>query len=168
MFYLLLILFAGGIVALDQWTKWLTIQYVPLHTHRESILGIFHITHTKNTGAAWSMLEGQTWLFVLVLALFLALLIFLVRKKWLTKKFEWWCLAAIAGGGIGNLVDRLSTGAVTDMICFDFIDFPVFNIADCFITVGCFALMIYMLFFDRETKRVKNKQTENGETGHTE
>lgn len=147
-FYSLLALFAAAIVALDQWTKSLTIEHIPLGTHRDSILGIFHLTHTKNTGAAWSMLEGQTWLFVLVFAAFLALLVVMVWKKWLTHRFEWLCLAAIAGGGLGNLIDRLATGAVTDMICFDFIRFPVFNVADCFITVGSFALLVYILFFD--------------------
>ena len=61
-------------------------------------------------------------------------------------------MAAIAGGGIGNMIDRLVSGSVTDMIKFDFVEFPVFNVADCFITVGCIALLIYILFFDRGKK----------------
>lgn len=163
-FYALLALIAAAIVALDQWTKHLTIQNIPLGTHRDSILGIFHLTHTKNTGAAWSMLEGQTWLFVVVFAVFLVLLGVVVWKQWLSKKFEWFCLTAIVGGGIGNLIDRLTTGAVTDMICFDFIDFPVFNVADCFITVGCFALLVYILLFDRDTKSPAEQDPQNGNT----
>lgn len=154
MFYLLLVLLAGGIVALDQWTKALTVaadQAGSLPT--DSFLGIFHITHTQNTGGAWGMLAGQTWLFVLVLVAFLALLVVMIWKKWVTKKFEWVCLAAIAGGGIGNMIDRLVHGFVTDMICFDFVNFPIFNVADCFITVGCFALLLYVLIFDRDSKQ---------------
>lgn len=150
MFYALLVLLAGGIVALDQWTKQLVIAHVARGEEISALPGIFHITHTKNTGAAWGILEGQTWLFVLVMVIFVGLLAVVVWKKWLTKKYEWLCLAAIAGGGIGNMIDRLTTGEVTDMICFDFIDFPVFNVADCFITVGAFALMLCVLFFDRE------------------
>lgn len=161
-FYALLALFAAAIVALDQWTKCLTIQNIPVGTHRAGILGIFHLTHTKNTGAAWSMLEGQTWLFVVVFAVFLVLLGVVVWKQWLTKKFEWVCLTAIVGGGVGNLIDRLTTGAVTDMICFDFIDFPVFNVADCFITVGCFALLVYILIFDRDVKSPAEDAAPNG------
>lgn len=161
-FYALLALFAAAIVALDQWTKCLTIQNIPVGTHRAGILGIFHLTHTKNTGAAWSMLEGQTWLFVVVFAVFLVLLGVVVWKQWLTKKFEWVCLTAIVGGGGGNLIDRLTTGAVTDMICFDFIDFPVFNVADCFITVGCFALLVYILIFDRDVKSPAEDAAPNG------
>lgn len=161
-FYALLALIAAAIVALDQWSKHLTIQNIPLGTHRDSILGIFHLTHTKNTGAAWSMLEGQTWLFVVVFAVFLMLLGVVVRKQWLNKKFEWLCLTAIVGGGIGNLIDRLMTGAVTDMICFDFINFPVFNVADCFITVGCLTLLVYILIFDRDTKSPAEQAPQNG------
>lgn len=152
MFYAFLLLLAGGIVALDQWTKYLIVTQVALGEDLPSILGIFHITHTKNTGAAWGILAGQTWLFILVMVIFVGLLALLVWKKWLTKKYEWLCLAAIAGGGIGNMIDRLTTGAVTDMICFDFVDFPIFNVADCFITVGAFALIACVLFFDREDR----------------
>lgn len=156
MFYAILAAIAAAIVGLDQWTKALTVAHVPLHEDLPSVLGIFHITHTKNDGAIWGVLSGQTWLFILVMALFLALLVVLIWKKWLTKKFEWVCLAFIAGGGIGNMIDRLLCGKVTDMIEFDFVQFPVFNVADCFITVGCFALLIYIIFFDREKKKDEN------------
>ena len=154
LFYIALLLFVGGIVALDQWTKALTIAADSAGSlPSDSILGIFHITHTQNTGGAWGMLAGQTWLFILVMAAFLVLLGVMIWKKWITKKFEWVCIAAVVGGGIGNMIDRLVHGAVTDMICLDLFEFPVFNVADCFITCGCIALMAYLLFFDREKKK---------------
>ena len=150
MFYAIIAAFAALIVGLDQWTKYLIIENVPLHTDLDSVLGVFHITHTKNTGAAWGMLEGQTWLFVVVMVLFIAFIVLVIWRKWVTKKFELVCLAAILGGGLGNMIDRIfRDGVVTDMIEFDFIKFPVFNVADCFITLGCAALLIYILFFDR-------------------
>ena len=153
MFYVLLAVIAAAIVGLDQWTKALTLAADRAGSlPSESILGIFHITHTENDGAIWGILGGQTWLFILIMVLFLAVLGVMIWRKWLTKKFEWICLAAIAGGGIGNMIDRLVSGTVTDMIKFDFVEFPVFNVADCFITVGCAALLIYILFFDREKK----------------
>ena len=69
MFYGILAALAAVIVGLDQWTKWLTVTHIP-STNGSAVVraipGFFHITHIKNTGAAWSMLEGQTWLFVLV------------------------------------------------------------------------------------------------------
>ena len=153
MFYVLLAVIAAAIVGLDQWTKALTLAADRAGSlPSESILGIFHITHTENDGAIWGILSGQTWLFLLIMVLFLAVLGVMIWRKWLTKKFEWLCLAFIAGGGIGNMIDRLISGSVTDMIKFDFVEFPVFNVADCFITVGCAALLIYILFFDREKK----------------
>ena len=153
MFYAILAAIVAAIVALDQWTKALTAANVPLNKHLDSVLGIFHITHTENAGAIWGILQGKTWMFVVVMILFLAVLGVMIWKKWLTKKFEWVCLAFIAGGGIGNMIDRLAYGKVTDMIKFDFVEFPVFNVADCFITVGCAALLVYILFFDREKKK---------------
>ena len=154
--YALLAVFVAAIVALDQWTKWLIEENFAIGEARDSILGIFHITHTQNAGSAWGMLSGQTWLFILVMLLFIAVLVFIVWKKWLSKPFELVCLAAVLGGGLGNMIDRMfKDGLVTDMICLDFMDFPVFNVADCFISVGCFALAVYVLFFDREKKEQK-------------
>ena len=160
-FYILLALFVVAIVALDQWTKHLVESGLALYEHRPSILGIFHITHTRNDGGAWGSFGGQTWLFVLVMVAFVALLAYAVRKKWLSKKVEWICLAAILGGGLGNVIDRLfKDGLVTDMICLDFMNFPVFNVADCFITCGCILLMIYVIFFDREKKEEPKAEPE--------
>lgn len=161
-FYLALAAFAAAVVALDQWTKWLVRRALPLYESKDSIFGIFHITHVENTGGAWSMFSGQLWLFIGVMAIFVALIVVLIWKQWLKKPFEWWCLAAILGGGIGNLIDRLANGRVTDMICLDFVNFPVFNVADCFITVGCFALIVYVIFLDRtEDKKRENPPVES-------
>lgn len=157
MFYFIMAAVAAAVVGLDQWTKWLTVQNVPLYAEGKSILGVFSITHIENNGGAWGMLGGQMWLFLLVMVVFLALLVIAIRKKWLTKKFELLCLAAIAGGGIGNMIDRLRFGRVTDMIKLDFVEFPVFNVADCFITTGCVLLLIYILFFDRQKKKTDNE-----------
>ena len=155
MFYVVLAVIAAAVVGLDQLTKWLTISNIPLYGDGPDILGLFHITHMENSGAAWSMMEGQTWLFVLILAIFLAILVVAIWKKWVSKKPEMICLALIAGGGIGNAIDRIFRGGkVTDMIQFSFWrSFPTFNIADTFITVGCIVLVVYILFFDRTGKK---------------
>lgn len=156
-FYAVLLGFVALIVILDQITKELTIRHIPIGGDGGTVLWLFDLTHYKNNGAAWSMLEGHTWLFILILVVFLALLVVCVVKKWVSKRFELVCLAAIAGGGIGNAIDRIFRGGeVTDMIKFSFWrSFPTFNVADSFITVGCFALLVYLLFFDREKKGEK-------------
>ena len=157
MFYVILVLIAAGIVALDQWTKALTLSADAAGAlPTESFLGIFRITHVENRGSIYGILQGQTWLFVLVMILFLVVIGVIIWRKWDIKKFEWVCLAFLTGGGFGNLIDRaFRGGSVTDMIEFSFMDFPVFNVADCFITVGCAALLVYVIFFDREKKKEK-------------
>ena len=161
MFYGILAALAAVIVGLDQWTKWLTVTHIPSTNGSavvKAIPGFFHITHIKNTGAAWSMLEGQTWLFVLVTVAFFAIVGVLIWKKVLHKKFELVCLAMIAGGALGNLIDRVACGAVTDMIRLEFINFPVFNVADCFITCGCIALFASLAFCNKAIWKDEKKK----------
>jgi len=161
MIYAMMVAVIAAAVGLDQWVKWLTIQHIPENTVlEEPILGLFRLAHHRNTGAAWSMLEGQTWFFLLVLGLFLVVLILMIRKKWFTKKAELLAFDVILGGALGNAVDRIfRSGEVVDMIKFHFwMDFPTFNVADICITLGCAFLMVYVIFFDKEaTARVDKK-----------
>lgn len=155
MFYASLAVLIAAIVGLDQWVKWLTVQHIPENTVGEPVLGLFRLAHHRNTGAAWSMLEGQTWFFIGILVVFVGVLIFMIRKKWINKKPELVALAMILGGALGNAGDRIFRGGeVVDMIKFNFwLSFPTFNVADIFITVGCAFLMVYVLFFDKEESR---------------
>lgn len=151
MFYALLGLFAAVIVALDQLSKYLTVANIPLYTDIPVINGLFHLTYAQNTGAAFSALEGQQWLFALMfVALTLALAYQIWKKTYPLKPFEWWCIAAIYGGGVGNMIDRLRLGYVIDMIEVEFIRFPVFNVADSFITCGVILLLVHLVFFNKE------------------
>ena len=68
-----------------------------------------------------------------------------------------WCIAAIYGGGLANMIDRLRMGYVVDMIETLFVDFPVFNVADCFITCGCVLLMIHLAFFNQKVWKEEKK-----------
>ena len=72
------------------------------------------------------------------------------KKKLPFTNFDRWCIAAIWAGGLGNMIDRLRLGYVVDMIQTEFISFPIFNVADCFITCGCIALIASLLIFNRE------------------
>lgn len=161
MFYAILAAVVAAAVGLDQWTKWLTIQHIDPDTIlEEPILGLFRLAHHTNKGAAWSMLEGQTWFFLLVLGVFVVALIIMVKKKWISKKPELLAMASILGGAVGNAVDRIFRGGeVVDMIKFHFwMDFPTFNVADIFITLGCIFLMVYVIFFDKEASERMKKQ----------
>ncbi len=149
--YLLMGLFAAGIVAADQLTKYMTVINIPLHETAEAIPGLFHLTYVQNTGAAFSSLEGMRWLFVLIFAVLTAIMIWEFSGKRLPfTAFERWCIVGIFGGGLGNVIDRVRLGFVVDMIAVDFMDFPVFNVADCFITCGCIALIAHLLLWNKD------------------
>ena len=150
MTYVLMAIFAVAVVGLDQYTKYLTVKNIPLHTTVPAIPGLFNFTYVQNTGAAWSSFEGQTWLFILVFTVFAGFVIWeLVTKKMGFKPFERWCLVAVFAGGLGNIIDRLRLGFVVDMINLEFMNFPVFNVADCFICCGCIGLMAHLIFFNK-------------------
>ena len=150
MTFLFYSLFAALIVAVDQFTKYLTVANIPLGQNVPFIPGLLQLTFVKNTGAAFSSFEGQQWLFALVFVVFTGLLIYEYFKKSMGfTPFERWCIAAIYGGGLGNMVDRVRLGYVVDMIETTFMEFPVFNVADCFITCGCVLLMAHLFFFNK-------------------
>ena len=149
--FLYMALFAAGIVAADQFTKFLTVANIALYQDVDFIPGFLGLTYVQNTGAAFSSFEGQQWLFALIFAAFTAAVLFDMWKKYMPfSRFERWCVAAIYAGGLGNMIDRVRLGYVVDMIEVEFIRFPVFNVADCFITCGCIAMMVSLVLFNKE------------------
>ena len=110
---------------------------------------VFHFTFVQNRGAAFSMWQEQ-WIILIGLPLVVIaigfVIIFLMRKKW--DKAMLTAIAFICGGGLGNLIDRMTLGYVVDM--FDFRVFPVFNIADIFICVGCGLMVLDVLLLERK------------------
>ena len=144
-------LFAAGIVAADQITKYLTVANIALYQDVPFIPNVLGLTYVQNTGAAFSSFEGQQWLFALIFVVFTLLIFWEYRTNYMGfNKFERWCIAAIYGGGLGNMIDRVRMGYVVDMIETLFMDFPVFNVADCFITCGCIAMMVSLILFNKE------------------
>ena len=145
------VLFVAGIVAADQVTKYLTVLYIPSLGVQPLIPGLLQISYVQNTGAAFSSFEGQQWLFALIFVVFTGLIFYEYFKKPMGfTTFERWCIAAIYGGGLGNMIDRVRLGYVVDMIETTFMDFPVFNVADYFITCGCVLLMVHLFLFHKD------------------
>ena len=156
---LFMVLFAAGIVAADQITKALVLTHIPLHEQVAVLPGVVGLTYVRNYGAAFSSFQGMQWLFALIFLVFTALIVWEYRKKSMPfTKFERWCIAAVYGGGLGNMIDRLRFGYVVDMIETEFIEFPVFNVADCFITCGCIALIAHLIFFNKEFWKEEKKK----------
>ena len=144
-------LFVAAIVAADQFTKFLTVANIPLYQDIPFIPGLLQLTYVQNTGAAFSSFEGQQWLFALIFVAFTGMIVYEYKKNAMGfTTFERWCIAAIYGGGLGNMIDRVRLGYVVDMIETTFIKFPVFNVADCFITCGCILMMIHLVLFNKD------------------
>ena len=146
----LYLLLSAGVAVLDQITKYLTVRFIPLYEHIEVLPGVVGLIYVRNTGAAFSSFEGMQWLFALIFLVFTGALLWEYFKRRLPfTRFERFCIAAIYGGGLGNMIDRLRLGYVVDMIETLFVDFPVFNGADCFITCGCIALLVHLVFWNK-------------------
>ncbi len=144
-------LFAAFVVAADQFTKYLTVLHIPLHEEIPFLPGLLQLTYVQNTGAAFSSFEGQQGMFAVIFLLFTGMILFEYFKKPMAfKPLERWCIAAIYGGGLGNMIDRVRMGYVVDMIETTFMEFPVFNVADCFISCGCILLMVHLFLFNKE------------------
>ncbi|HCE62820.1 MAG TPA: signal peptidase II [Clostridiales bacterium] len=165
LFYVLLTAFAAAIAIADQLTKVLAQQYLT-GTTITLLPGWLQLHYITNDGMALSLFRGGRWMFVVLTAVYLALVIYAVAKKLIHKRFELWCLAAITGGAIGNLIDRVQTGLVIDMICIPW--FSTFNVADIFITFGAIFLVLYILIRDKEFLEDKPKKSkEQGNDAET-
>ena len=155
-------------VAADQWSKAAIASHYALDVARYlaaptqfsgvpsskwiSVLpGVVHWTFQPNTGAAFSVGTGKTWLFILVTFVFFGAVVYALRKKWFTGA-SLWGLALVVGGAFGNLIDRVARGFVVDMIEVEFIRFPVFNIADCCICVGAAVIVLAVLLEEKKNE----------------
>ena len=133
-----------AVVLSDQLLKFYIQQNVPLNVSYEVIPGVLSIGHVRNFGAAWSMWLGQRWLLSIISLV--ALVIFGYYFKKLHHNWGYGLgFSLLIGGTLGNLLDRLFSGYVVDMFEVDFINFPVFNIADCALTLGVIVILITML-----------------------
>lgn len=163
---LLNVIFIAVIVGLDQWTKYLTVEHIKPIGTLPIIQDAFHLTYVENRGAAFSILQGGRIFFVVLTLVVVAVLLMVLYRKAKGEPLLRASLIMIAGGAIGNLIDRAVLGYVVDMIDFRIINYAVFNVADCFVVVGTLLLAVYILFFDRVllNDKQKGKQTEQSET----
>ena len=126
------------VVVLDQAIKYAVIANMQLGQSLPLIDGLVYATYVLNKGAAFSILQGQRWFFVVLTLVVLAIVLWFVRSVPKSDKLLRIALALFCGGALGNFIDRARFGAVTDFIDFRF--FPVFNIADSCIVVGVILL----------------------------
>lgn len=146
LYFVLALVFA----VLDQIVKFVVVQHISLGEEVSFIPGVFSFLHIRNTGAAWSMFEGQMWFFTIITIVALAVVGYLLFRYWQTNGWLFSLgLSLILGGTLGNYLDRIRLGYVVDMFKLDFINFPIFNLADIELTVGVGLIFIYILFEER-------------------
>ncbi len=145
--YILAVVLGGIVLAVDQYTKFLIMNTFEYQQSADFIKGLIRICYIHNTGGAWGVLEGHTWvLLAMTIAIMVVCVVLLV--KWGAKnKLLFFAMTLVLSGGVGNLIDRVFRGGnVVDFLQFDFWqEFPVFNVADCAIVIGVGLLMLYFL-----------------------
>lgn len=135
---------AAGVVAADQVSKAVVRDRMVVGESLPVIDGAFWLTHVENTGAAFGMLRGQQWLLIATAVLMLAVVAYVMLRVRPADPWVHFSLSLVTGGAIGNLIDRVASGAVTDF--FDLGWFPVFNVADIALDVGVAILVVVLLF----------------------
>jgi signal peptidase II len=153
--YIRLVVVGGLVVILDQLTKYFIVKHVPLHTTVPVLQGLFDIIHIKNPGGAFGLLANlspgmRTFVFLFISSLAVGLILYFYIKTPLTQTWLAVAFALIFGGAIGNLVDRIRFGVVTDFLDFYIGNYhwPAFNIADSAISIGI-GIFIYHLLFKK-------------------
>lgn len=138
-----------GVIALltviDQIIKYVVDLYLKPMGTAGFILGV-RLNYLENTGAAFGSLTGNTTLLSVLTAVVLVALLIALGRKFFDSKILHWSIVLITAGGIGNLIDRIFRGYVIDYFEFTFFKFPVFNFADCLVTVGAAVAIVYLVY----------------------
>jgi signal peptidase II len=142
------------LIVLDQWIKYWAREVLAPLPEIPIIEGFFRFVYVENIGAAFGILEGGRWFFIpLTVIILIVIVIYYARlprsKMYRRVRIP---LVFVFAGAVGNFIDRLAHGFVTDMFEFTFITFPVFNVADACLVAGTLTLAVIMLFFMKESK----------------
>lgn len=154
------------LVAIDQVTKALVASYLSVGDIGFSFsigsFDVFSITHVRNRGAAWSILEGKTYLLVAIAVIAIVIAFYFIFKGRIKSPVGIISLIMIISGGIGNLIDRVRIKEVIDFIKLDFISFPIFNFADICVVIGALVFCLWIILSDIKTKREKKDSIQDG------
>ena len=161
--YLIFTAIILGVVIIDQLTKWLAVKYLAPNGDFPLIKGVLHLTYLENEGAAFGMLKDKPWVFNVVSTIGITVMALYLYLGQAPGKLSEIALAMVIGGGIGNMIDRLTLHYVVDFINFELIDFYIFNGADSFVCVGA-ALLIFTLLIALidEYKQEKEEKRKDG------
>lgn len=157
------------LIIFDQWTKALAVAHLMNQEPFVLIPGVFKLHYLENRGAAFGMMQGQQPFFIMMSFIVLAAITYLYFKLPWEKHYHPLRVVGLflAGGAVGNLIDRVILGYVVDFFYFELIDFPIFNVADIYVTCATVVLAFLILFYYKEeelaglfpVKREKNNGT---------
>lgn len=139
-----------AMVLVDQVVKYWAVTVLAPMGSIPLIPGVLQLTYVENRGAAFSLLEDQTWLFLLLALLVVGAIIYALSRNLIQNVWGKVSLLVVCAGAVGNAIDRAVHQYVVDMIEVLFIRFPVFNIADIYVTVGVALFAVYYLFQHRD------------------
>lgn len=144
-----------GVLALtwlDQWTKALAVEHLKDNASIVLLPGIFELQYLENTGAAFGILNNQLWFFYIVTIVMSSVIIWVYFKLPKTRYYlpVHMILIFLVAGALGNFIDRVSNHYVIDFFYFSLINFPIFNVADIYVTVGVALLCVLILFIYKE------------------
>lgn len=139
-------------VILDQLSKYMAVHFLQGTDGIDLIPGVFRLTYLENRGAAFGVLQGQQWFFYIITSVILVVVVLAYVRIPAGRKFLplQICAVFIVSGALGNLIDRVRLGYVVDFFYFELIDFPVFNVADIFVTVSAVLLAALLLLYYKE------------------
>ncbi len=162
--YILVSIFVFLGVILDQITKYLAVLYLKDQPPYVVWNGVFELSYLENRGAAFGMLQNWHLFFIICTVLILAAVIWFFLRVPMTARFLplRFCAVLITAGAVGNLIDRMRLNYVVDFFSFVFIDFPIFNVADIYVTVSVFLLVLLILFYYKEEELAQIFHRRNG------
>lgn len=149
---LLYVFISIAVILLDQLSKSLITSHFSLYEQKTLIEGVLSFTYIQNRGAAFGIFSGARVFFIVITVLAFVLGYVYFKKHPMKNIFEKLGISFIAGGAVGNLIDRAFLGYVRDFISADFIDFPIFNVADCFVCIGAAIYILCILLEKNEGK----------------
>ena len=150
MLYALCAALSLALLGLDQWVKHYVTVNIPLGDAQPFLPGLVELRTVHNYGAAWSSFSGMRWLLVAVTSVMVIAVAVVLLRRNVRHPLGVAAGFLILSGGVGNIIDRVRLGYVVDMIQTEFMNFPVFNVADCFISCGCILLMLHLILCNRQ------------------
>ena len=150
------------LIIFDQWTK--SLAYNGLRVNGPIVLidGVFEFLYSENRGAAFGILQGQKWFFLLVAAAVVVVVLVFLSKLPTERRYYplFGCMVLLVSGAVGHVIDRLTLGFVVDFLYFKLINFPIFNVADCYVVVaaGCLILLTGFFYKDEDLDFLSTKE----------